>query len=226
MSESRIVPTREGYDQWADFYDDDDNPLVAIETPLVREALGSVSGRSILDLGCGTGRHSLHFANEGADVTAVDFSSGMLAQARSKPGSDRVNFLVHDLATRLPLEKEQFDCVLSCLVLDHIPEPDHLFREAVRLCRPEGCVVVTVMHPALMLRGVTARFRDPQSGEETRPESESHQISDYVLAAVRSGLKLQDMSEHAGDERLASLSPRAQRYIGFPLLLMMQLQPE
>ncbi len=85
---------------------------------------------------------------------------------------------------------------------------------------------MTVMHPALMLRGVTARFRDPQSGEETRPESESHQISDYVLAAVRSGLKLQDMSEHAGDERLASLSPRAQRYIGFPLLFMMQLQPE
>ncbi|HRK20896.1 MAG TPA: methyltransferase domain-containing protein [Fimbriimonadaceae bacterium] len=40
------------------------------------------SGASILDLGCGTGRHSIELARRGFDVTGVDLSSGMLAEAR------------------------------------------------------------------------------------------------------------------------------------------------
>ena len=69
---------KSGYDRWSEVYDHDLNPLVALEEPVVREALGPVDGLDVLDLGCGTGRHALWLAGAGARVTAVDFSEGML----------------------------------------------------------------------------------------------------------------------------------------------------
>ena len=51
----------------------DANPLPALE-----EAVGGVRGRDVLDLGCGTGRHTAWMAETGARVTAVDFSENML----------------------------------------------------------------------------------------------------------------------------------------------------
>ena len=58
----------------------------------MREALGDVRGLAVLDLGCGTGRHALWLAEAGATVTAVDFSEGMLSEARRKPGAAAVRF--------------------------------------------------------------------------------------------------------------------------------------
>ena len=57
---------RSGYDRWAVIYDREANPLIALEEPVVREALGDVAGLSVLDLGCGTGRHSVWLAGRGA----------------------------------------------------------------------------------------------------------------------------------------------------------------
>src|SRR5436309_7019436 len=82
------LPTREGYDRWAALYDADPNPLVALEEPWVDRLLGDVRGLSVLDLGCGTGRHALRLEAAGAVVHAIDFSEAMLDQARRKPGAD------------------------------------------------------------------------------------------------------------------------------------------
>jgi hypothetical protein len=58
-----------------------------------------------------------------------------------------------------------------------------------------------------------------------RPASYPHQISDYVVAAVRAGLTVEHMSEHAVDEEMAGRSARAAKYQGWPLLLLMRLRP-
>lgn len=93
-----IVPTREGYDRWSEVYDGDANPLIALEQPQVERMLGDVRGLRIADVAAGTGRHSLRLANAGARVTALDFSSGMLAKERTKPGADRISFVLADCA--------------------------------------------------------------------------------------------------------------------------------
>ena len=77
-----LAKVREGYDLWATVYDDDQNPLQALEGPLVQQACGNVQGHRVLDMGCGTGRHALWLAQAGADVTGIDFSEAMLAKAR------------------------------------------------------------------------------------------------------------------------------------------------
>ena len=58
-AEDLVVPTQEGYDRWAEIYDDELNPLVIIEAPEVKRALGDVRGLDLLDVGCGTGRHAV-----------------------------------------------------------------------------------------------------------------------------------------------------------------------
>ena len=115
--------------------------------------------------------------------------------------------------------------MLSCLVLDHVVELIAFFSELRRVCRKTGFVVASVMHPAMELKGVQARFRDAVSGVEIRPASASHQISEYVMRARDAGLRVGDMSEYRVDAALESRSERARKYLGWPLLLLMKLLP-
>ncbi len=222
---AEVVPTQLGYDRWAEVYDVEDNPLVLLEERHIGSLLGEVAGLDIVDVGCGTGRHALRLAAAGARVTAVDFSKAMLERAQAKPGAEAVRFMQHDLASPLPLHGGIFDRVLCCLVLDHINELEKFFAELRRLCRPKGAVLVSVMHPAMSLRGVQARFIDPGSGRRIGPASYEHQISDYLMAALKAGLVLGHISEHVIDPNLASRSERGQKYLGWPMLLLIRLKP-
>jgi len=225
VREAIVLPTKDGYDRWSEVYDEDGNPLVFLEESHLMSALGNVAGLSILDVGCGTGRHAVRLARAGAKVTGIDFSSGMLARARSKPGAGAVTFVEHDITQPLPLEARSFDRVLSCLVLDHIVDLSTFFAELGRVCRTDGLVVASVMHPAMNLKGIQARFTDPATGDEVRPESLRHQISDYVMGALRGGLRLVDVSEHLVDAALVAKTERARKYLGWPLLFLMTLSP-
>jgi ubiquinone/menaquinone biosynthesis C-methylase UbiE len=223
-ADMEIVPTRAGYDRWAEFYDGEDNPLVLLENTHIGPLAGEVAGLAVADIGCGTGRHALRWAAAGAHVTAVDFSEAMLKRARAKPGAEGVTFVHHDLAEPFPLESAAFDRVFCCLVLDHIAELDKFFLELLRLCRPAGCVIISVMHPAMSLRGVQARFIEPGTGRRISPAGHAHQMSDYLMAAVRAGLTLEQVNEHAMDVALAARSPRAAKYLGWPMMLLMKLR--
>src|SRR4030095_421245 len=94
--------TREGYDLWSQIYDDEDNPLIALETAWVTRLLGDVRGLAVADVGCGTGRHAIAMAVAGAHVVGVDFSPGMLAKLRAKPGAGAVRLVRHELTNGLP----------------------------------------------------------------------------------------------------------------------------
>ncbi|HVO10277.1 MAG TPA: class I SAM-dependent methyltransferase [Vicinamibacteria bacterium] len=217
---SRVAGVRGGYDRWALVYDHDANPLPALEEPLVRAAVGEVAGRAVLDLGCGTGRHAVWLAAAGARVTAVDFSEGMLDEARRKAGAAAVRFLAHDLHRPLPFADAEFDLVVSALVLEHLCDLGAFFAEARRVLRPGGRGVVSAMHPAMFLRGSQARFTDPESGQLVQPGSLPHTLGDMVMAAVRSGFTMQAIHELVPDEAFAARYPRALRYVGWPMLVV------
>ena len=220
------LSTRDGYDRWSEIYDTEDNALIALEQARLLPLLGDVAGLRVADLGCGTGRHALRLAAAGASVTALDYSDGMVGKARDKPGWERVHFVRHDLTRPLPLRDADFDRVLCCLVLDHIRDLVGFFGECRRVCRAGGYLLVSVMHPAMMLRGIQAHFTDPNTGRDVQPASVPNQIADYVMAAFRAGLVFDHLSEHAVDEQLAAKSPRAAKYLGWPMLLLMRLRPD
>jgi SAM-dependent methyltransferase len=214
---------RLGYDRWAAIYDREANPLLPLEEPVVHEALGDVRGLDVLDLGCGTGRHALWLAAAGAIVTGLDFSDGMLRAARAKPGAEAVRFVVHDLHEPLPFANGSFDRVVSGLVLEHLLDLGAFFAEAHRVLRPGGGAVVSAMHPAMFLKGVQARFTDPATGEKVQPGSVAHTLGDFVMAAVRAGFVLEGVGEFAADAAFAARYPRAEKYVGWPMLVVLEL---
>ena len=216
MPDSKLIlPAREGYNRWAPLYDHGRNPTVELKDREIRRLLGEVRGLRVADLGCGTGRAAIALAEAGAEVTAVDFSNEMLAQARHKPGAGRVRFIVHDLENPLPLDSDAFDRVLCSLALEHVQDLDVALGEMARICRPEGRVVIVEMHPAVLLQGISAHFHDPKTGQDIRPRSVGHQISHFVMAAVRAGLALEEMREFFHQDRHAT----------WPLLLTMKFRP-
>ncbi len=221
--EHAVMPTQAGYDRWAEVYDDEDNPLILLEESHFGRLLGDVTGLAVLDLGCGTGRHALRLAAQGACVTAVDCSRAMLDRARRKPSADKVAFFCHDLASPLPFPSASFDRVLSCLMIEHIAEVGAFFVEMRRLCKPDGAAIVSVMHPAMGLRGVQPRFIDQATGGRLSPRSYPHQIADYVMAALHAGWSINHVSEHTVDAALAARSPRGKKYQGWPMLLLLRL---
>ena len=220
-----VVDTREGYDRWSHLYDIDGNPLIALEEKYFPEILGDVRGLKVADIGCGTGRHAARLASSGARVTALDFSTGMLRKAREKFGAQCIGFAVADISRSLPLRDHHFDRVICCLVLDHIHDVPRLFGELKRICRSDGFIALSVMHPAMMLRDVQAQFHDPTTGATVRPRSAPNEISDYVNAANAAGLSIEHMSEHVIDAGVAERYPRAMKYLGWPVLLLLRLVP-
>lgn len=215
---------RSGYDQWSEIYDHDQNPLPAMEERYVREAVGKVNGQTVLDLGCGTGRHAVWLADSGASVTAVDFSEGMLREARRKAGAERIKFVAHDLHQRLPFPDASFDLVVSGLVLEHLRDLSSFFREVRRVLRPGSRAIVSSMHPAMFLRGGQARFTAPSSGVVIAPGSLRHTFGDLIMASVSASLLLAAIGEYSPDETFVERFPRAEKYLGWPMLVVFQLR--
>ena len=219
-----LSKVRDGYNLWATVYDDDRNPLQGLEGPLVQQACGNVQGLNVLDMGCGTGRHTLWLAQAGAKVTGIDFSEAMLDKAREKTEGYSIQLVKHDLHERLPFVSGQFDMVVSGLVLEHIGDLASCFSEVERVLVNSGRAVISAMHPAMFLRDSQAQFTDPCSGEKIRPGSLPHQLSEIVMSAVSSSLELVHFSEYCADSQLASNFARSEKYVGWPMLALFQFR--
>jgi len=108
-------------------------------------ALG-VYGR-VLDIGCGPGHIALSLMAviPEAEVLGVDLSREMLRIAEEhravSANADRVAFRLGD-ASGLEDEDNSFDCVCSNTILHHIPEPEPFLREAWRVLRPGGVLLI------------------------------------------------------------------------------------
>lgn len=190
--EHLFLSVNEGYNRWSEFYDRDDIPLHLLEEKIVDEVLGDVQGVRILDLACGTGRQTVRLAERGAVITGVDQSQGMLEKAKAKK---ELEFLHFDLNARFQFANEAFDRVVSFLALEHFTELPQFFSECGRVCRTDGFLFFTAMHPAMVLRGVQARYTE-ESGRKVYPKSFPYQISDYLNAAIDAGLVLARLTEH------------------------------
>jgi SAM-dependent methyltransferase len=120
----------------------------AYERPAVRELLGDVHGRDVLDAGAAAGENSAWLVAHGARVVALDASDAMVQLARARLG-DTATVLRADLACALPLADASFDVVLSSLTLHYLESWLAPLREFARVLRPGGRLVFSTHHPAL-----------------------------------------------------------------------------
>lgn len=218
------VDTREGYDQWSATYDSTGNPLVAMEERAISVILGDIRGLSAIDLGCGTGRNSRKLHALGATVTGIDFSEGMLNKAIDLSRGLDISYQQHDLSQPLPFGDQSFDLVICSLVIEHLAELTPVFTEMGRICRKDGVIIVSDLHPAMRLRDAQAQFTDAKRGRDIRPKGFPHSMSEYVLSIRDAGLKLLDMKEYVGLEEMVPTVPKMKRYVDWPMLVIFKMR--
>ncbi len=110
-------------------------------------------GMSVLDVGCGQGRHAFEAYRRGARVTAFDLNETDLADVKSMfvamelegEAPDGASAGVqHGDVREMPFETGSFDRVIASEILEHIPDDEAAMAEIARVTRPGGLVAVTV----------------------------------------------------------------------------------
>jgi ubiquinone/menaquinone biosynthesis C-methylase UbiE len=103
-----------------------------------------LSGRDVLDYGCGLGKWSLQLEAEGARVSGFDLSPVAIERARQRAAYNRrqIRFDVADAAD-LPYEDASFDVVVGIGVLHHVVKYPHTAEELRRVMRPGAVAIFT-----------------------------------------------------------------------------------
>jgi SAM-dependent methyltransferase len=117
------------------------------------DRLGIGPATTVIDVGCGAGRHAFEAYRRGADVVAFDRDAGELknveailtamADNNEAPASATAEAVVGD-ALALPYADETFDCVIASEILEHIPDDDAAIAELIRVLKVGGTLAVTV----------------------------------------------------------------------------------
>jgi len=103
-----------------------------------------LAGKTVLDIGCGSGRYAVEFARRGAArVVGVDYAPGMLSLAReyaSENGvADRCEFIQGDFTTQMI--DQRFDVVIAIGVFDYQDKPVEFLRKMAQHGR--GRIIAT-----------------------------------------------------------------------------------
>ena len=135
------------FDAWARVYDEQPNPLLALEQRFLTRMLPVIASLDVLDAGCGTGRWLQLLASyHPASLVGVDTSTEMLNHASVKLGA--ASKLLLGSCTALPIQSAAIDLVLASFVLSYVDDVETFAREVHRVTRPGANIFVTDMHPA------------------------------------------------------------------------------
>ncbi|MEJ7827236.1 MAG: class I SAM-dependent methyltransferase [Segetibacter sp.] len=186
--------TEQAYQIWAEQYDTNDNKTRDLEAEALKETLANISFNNCLEVGCGTGKNTAWLIQKAEHITAVDFSSEMLAKAKEKITSDRVQFKQGDITKSWTFTNSLYDLISFSLVLEHISELDHVFSEAANYLNHNGHIYIGELHPYKQYSGSKARF-NAEDGLKV-VECFTHNISDFTKTAKKYGLILVEVNEH------------------------------
>lgn len=131
--------------------------------PWVWQALRDVTGRPVLDLGCGHGWLSEQLRLAGAEVTGVDGSTALLRQART--AYPAITFTAHDLTTGLPRPLRTYHAVVAHMVLMDLPELQPLIADVRAVLTADGVFIFSLLHPCFFAQ---TPIEDPATGERYR----------------------------------------------------------
>src|SRR5665213_807429 len=169
------------YRIWSAQYDQDPNPVIALEMRVLSKYLGTIDGQRVLDAGSGTGRWMAWAERHGARVFGVDGCHEMLLESKLKPGlagrSARADI------QRIPMCDGAADLAICSFTLGYVASIRPAFRELARIARH---VIVSDLHPAAALHGWTRSFR--AKGERFEVRHFQHAAAELDAAASDAGL--------------------------------------
>lgn len=185
---------QQAYNSWAGQYDTNINKTRDLEAYTLRTSLDKFVFNSVLEVGCGTGKNTEWFITKSNSITAIDLSEEMLAKAKEKISSDAVEFKQVDITHPWSFRKEVYELVSFSLILEHIENLDHVFKEASDALKPGGHLYIGELHPFKQYTGSKARFETDKGTQVVT--CFNHHVSDFINAGKKHGLKLVDIEEY------------------------------
>ena len=114
-----------------------------LQRRLILALLGDVTGRHVLDVGCGDGDLAVELRRRGAIVTGIDASSDMIETAKARANREGldIDFQI-GAAEHIPFATGQFDTVVAVTILCFVANAAPVFHEIARVLRPGGVLVI------------------------------------------------------------------------------------
>ncbi len=190
--------TQQAYNTWASQYDTNLNKTRDLEAIAIRSNLASINFQHCFEIGCGTGKNTVWFAEKAKHVTAVDLSEEMLVKAKEKVSTENVEFIQADITKEWTFRNGSYDLVSFSLVLEHIDDLDHIFKEMAASLNSGGYVYIGELHPFKQYNGSKARF-ETETGTQV-VQCFNHHLSDFLLPAKKYGLSIVEINEYFDDD--------------------------
>jgi ubiquinone/menaquinone biosynthesis C-methylase UbiE len=175
------------------------------------QLIGDVTGKHVLEVGCGGGQCSIAFAKRGAIATGIDLSDKQVEFARELAAAEGVQatFAQSSAEDLSAISEASQDVVFSAYALQYVEHPDRCFGEVARVLKPGGAFVFSVDHPFWYcvaeqdMRIVFSYFDRvywydwEQKGMPTRPKVTQFQrtVGDWFRFLRGAGLEVLDIIE-------------------------------
>lgn len=192
------MDTQQAYNVWASQYDTNLNKTRDLEAIALRNNLVTINLNRCFEIGCGTGKNTIWFVEKAKHVTAVDLSEEMLAKAKEKVSSGKVEFKQADITKDWTFRNGLYDLVSFSLVLEHIDDLDHIFKEVSASLNTGGYVYIGELHPFKQYNGSKARF-ETETGTQV-VQCFNHHLSDFLLPAKKYGLSVVEINEYFDED--------------------------
>lgn len=156
-------PIQKRYNRLAFIYNFLEAPLEYFRfAPWRKRLKDNITGNRVLEVGVGTGKN-LPYYPKGIDITAIDFSSGMLERARRKSLKKGLNVdLIEMDVQQLNFPDNYFDTIFATFVFCSVPDPLSGLKELKRVCRPGGkLILIEHMRPGNALLGYAFDLLNP-----------------------------------------------------------------
>jgi len=168
MNEKEQGSTKNYYDDFSDWYERErhEGYHALIDDLESRILYPYARGADVLELGCGTGLIMQSISHSARKVIGVDLSAGMIAGAKLRGHTTAVASV-----EELPFSDESFDVVYSFKVLAHVSGIDSALKEAARVTRPGGHLLLEFYNPH-SLRYLSKKLARPGNISDTRTEED------------------------------------------------------
>ncbi len=215
-----------------------------LEVPAMRELLGDVAGRDVLDAGCGTGVHARYCARRGARVVGVDLSHRLLLEARKLADRESLDLALveGDVENLGMFPAGRFDAVVSSVVLAfHLKR---VFAEFHRVLRTGGRLLFSDLHPVFQcgrpleqegrpglafsgyfdraLRNAVDPFGEAPDDRHATLHWRHHTLGDYFEALAAGGFVVRRFVEP--EPRPGARSAKADRARAYPVFFLIEAQ--